>query len=250
MSTGNGVEEEEKIQWGKFHVFDLSDWHTEPGNWIGSVNITKIVALLFINCLCLNGLFCHMDEKESWIKLDRIFNILNKNGYMEGTCECLMQLGAFMNSWVIIWLIIDMFFVLGTAGTVIDVLMDALGLAFLYNLDDISGDLGFIDEDDWPGLHLSWLDHHIKDVAERNDEVDEDEASVICNYFLNFVTYVLALMWLILPWMFIVTPFKAMVPGSSHLEIKDEEWLAAFIRNTVNGTAEAAAAATGNVNEL
>merc|ERR1712194_425093 len=47
--------------------------------------------------------------------------------------------------------------VVGASESPKDVMFDALGLLFLYNLDDIGGEFGFVDEDDWPGVRLGWI---------------------------------------------------------------------------------------------
>merc|ERR1711972_361619 len=50
------------------------------------------------------------------------------------------------NLWCLILCCVCMVPLLATAEGPKDVLFDALGLTFLYNMDDISGDFGFIDE--------------------------------------------------------------------------------------------------------
>merc|ERR1712232_534974 len=68
-----------------------------------------------------------------------------------------LVVGAFINCWGVAWSCIDMYVVVGASSSPQDLLLDALGLLFLYNLDDIGGDLGFIDEDDWPGERIAWI---------------------------------------------------------------------------------------------
>jgi len=47
--------------------------------------------------------------------------------------------------------------VVGGSETPKDVLLDALGMLFLYNLDRIGREMGFVDRDDWPGDRLGWI---------------------------------------------------------------------------------------------
>jgi hypothetical protein len=133
--TGFGIDDHERLHWSAWSV-SLSDWSLDEKYFV-----TKFIALLFLFCFIINGVFCHIDETESWMKVCRIVNMLNHNGEMKDTCMSFLYLGAFMNAWVIFWLCIDVWLVLGKSDTVTDVLMDALGLTFLYNLDDIGSDL-------------------------------------------------------------------------------------------------------------
>eukprot|EP00927_Polykrikos_kofoidii_P014075 TRINITY_DN16138_c0_g1_i1.p1 TRINITY_DN16138_c0_g1~~TRINITY_DN16138_c0_g1_i1.p1 ORF type:complete len:429 (+),score=81.36 TRINITY_DN16138_c0_g1_i1:74-1288(+) len=227
--TGHSVPGPDKRDWSKFSFPSTSDW-VENGS-MGDAWTTKFVALLFVSCFCLNCLFCHLDEKDAWSKVDRMFNILNYNGKMAGTCECMLQLGAFMNAWVVFWLCIDVYFILGFSETIKDVLMDALGLAFLYNLDDISGDLGFVDGDDWPGLQLAWLDVHIHGVAVECDDISETEASAACSCFLSCVTIFLIILCIVLPVLFIFTPFQAMTPDPFFENLMTAENFASLVQN-------------------
>merc|ERR1712217_582462 len=136
---------------------------------------------------------------------------------------------------VICWLCVDMFLVMGTSDTVQDVCMDALGLAFLYNLDDVGGDLGFLDEDDWPGLQLAWLSKNIHQYADDISDVEQKEADSMCLGLLDCVGYILGLACLILPCIFIVTPFQELKPDPAFEEmmtnkVEFEAWLTNFIR--------------------
>merc|ERR1719378_471235 len=79
---------------------------------------------------------------------------------------------AVVNTWVILWCCLDVFLVVGAAQAPLDVLMNALGLVFLYNLDDVGGDLGFVNEDDWPGLRLAWI---YKEIVHPCPDEDYDE---------------------------------------------------------------------------
>jgi len=190
--------------------FDTEEWFTER-------RYTKLLGLLFVICFILNGLFVQLDEGASWRKIDRIFRILNVNGEMQGTCEGALQLGAFMNFWVIAWLSLDVYFICGLAENAQDVLFDALALTFLYNLDEISGDLGFVNDDDWPGLELAWLDAHIGEVAMELPDISETDPSTFCSIWLKLSSFVLAVMALVIPTAFAFTPFKSLMPDEDEV---------------------------------
>jgi len=117
-----------------------------------------------------------------------------------------------MNGWVIFWLCLDTFLVLGASETVQDVLLDSLGLMFLYNLDDIGGDLGFVNQDDWPGLQLAWLYKNIHKYSDELDDVKEFSPDFCCGIFLSAWQILLTIFATVLPILFIITPFQELIP--------------------------------------
>jgi len=68
-----------------------------------------------------------------------------------------LYLAAFFNCWTVLWCSIASYVVVGASETPKDVLLDSLGMLFLYNLASIGGELGFVDADDWPGDRLGWI---------------------------------------------------------------------------------------------
>jgi len=204
MVTGHSIPDPDKILWENFQSLSTSDW--ESGFWS-----TKLMAFLFLACFCINGLFVHMDEAVAWKKVDVLFRELNQCQMHDGW-EILLKVGAFVNGWVIFWLCLDTFLVLGASETVKDVLLDSLGLMFLYNLDDIGGDLGFVDPDDWPGLQLAWLYKNIHKYAEEIDDVEELTPDLCCSIFLDALKILLTLFATVLPILFIFTPFQELIP--------------------------------------
>jgi len=204
MATGRSVPDPDKIHWENFQGLSVQDWQSEFAS-------TKLMSLLFLFCFCINGLFVHMDEARSWKKIDVLFRELNQCE-LHDTSEILLKVGAFMNGWVIFWLCLDTFLVLGASETVKDVLLDLLGLMFLYNLDDIGEDLGFVNEDDWPGLQLAWLYKNIHVYSSEIDDVEELNPDVCCSLFLDAGRILLTLFATVLPILFIFTPFQEMIP--------------------------------------
>jgi len=137
---------------------------------------TKAMSIVFILLFILNGAFVLIEEKTTWKNVYNIFrflDVMNEKFKMSGYGW--LMLGAFVNSWVVLWTCVDMYVVVGASASPQDLLMDALGLLFLYNLDDISGDLGFINEDDWPALRIAWIYH---ELVEDWPDNDADEGTV------------------------------------------------------------------------
>eukprot|EP00927_Polykrikos_kofoidii_P073051 TRINITY_DN69125_c0_g1_i1.p1 TRINITY_DN69125_c0_g1~~TRINITY_DN69125_c0_g1_i1.p1 ORF type:complete len:461 (-),score=76.62 TRINITY_DN69125_c0_g1_i1:65-1447(-) len=231
--TGQSIPGHEQVHWDKWILPKMTDWW-ENGKYADAFS-TKLTALFFVFCFCLNGIFCHMDNAQGWLKIDRIFKNVNYNGVMPGTSELMLKLGALINAWVIVWLCVDVYIVLGTSATITDVLLDALAISFVYNLDDIGGDLGFVDQDDWPGVRLAWLDKVIGEVAERDSDIEEIEASRTCLCFLTFITLVLIVICFVVPFLFIITPFGEMVPDPYFEEMLTKDKFTALV-NQVNRT--------------
>lgn len=202
--TGYSIPNPDQIRWENYYGLSLSDWSS--GFWS-----TKLMAFLFLFCFCINGLFVHMDTSSSWIKIDVLFRELN-HCRLKDTSEILLKLGAFMNLWVITWLCLDTFVVLGTAETLTDVLLDSLGLMFIYNLDDIGGDFGLVNEDDWPGLQLAWLEQNIHEYASELDDVMEFDADQCCHCFLIAGQMLLTVLAFSLPVLFVFIPFQELIP--------------------------------------
>jgi len=163
---GMGVSCDKVINWRQgFMTF--SDWKV--------LGTTKLLAVVAIAIFCLNGVFVIMDERRSWEKMDRMFNYLNQRTSTWLRGEGFLFLDAFTNCWVILWCCLATIVVIGPADNPRDVMFDSLGLLFLYNLDDISGDLGFLNHDDWPGQRLAWIDEEMAAVNWPQDTVHAEE---------------------------------------------------------------------------
>ncbi|CAK0869620.1 unnamed protein product [Prorocentrum cordatum] len=95
---------------------------------------------------------------DTWRKNDNIFRYLNRiNPSVDLHGERWLYFGAFTNLWVIFSCVIDSYFVIGGSLSPKEIIMDSLGLLFLFNLDDTSGDVQFVSGDAWPGDRLVWV---------------------------------------------------------------------------------------------
>jgi len=151
---GWGIKQEKYYHWENWH---LGDWSNMLHDW-RHVFVTKALGLLFICCFVLNGLFVLMDHKQDWFKIYNMFCYLQRrNLSFELGGQCFLFAGAFMNCWTVLWCCISSYVVVGASDSPKTVLFDALGMLFLFNLDAIGGELGFVAADDWPGLRLGWI---------------------------------------------------------------------------------------------
>eukprot|EP00747_Dinoflagellata_sp_TGD_P044428 gnl/TRDRNA2_/TRDRNA2_143267_c1_seq1.p1 gnl/TRDRNA2_/TRDRNA2_143267_c1~~gnl/TRDRNA2_/TRDRNA2_143267_c1_seq1.p1 ORF type:complete len:276 (+),score=26.57 gnl/TRDRNA2_/TRDRNA2_143267_c1_seq1:48-830(+) len=212
--------EENPVKW--------STWYPSLSDWTYDRTLPKFLGTMMLGLFWVNGMFVLAEESQSWIKIDRMFRYYDLS--KKGMREWMLAIGAVTNCWCVAWTCVDSYLVLVSAGTVKDVLFDALGLAFLYNLDDIGGDMGFVNNDDWPGLQLSWLytrmvDSMKEEIRKRkedpNMEVTEEDVEGLFRETRDTESaFVMRLFWLtmwlltvgsvIAPIFCILTPFEAM----------------------------------------
>jgi len=210
-----GVLRENGISWG--------DWEPSLSDWV-AIKTTKILSTLFLFVFSINGLYVILQEKQSWLKIYKTFRYLKHNTpNFDVRGEHFLILGPIVNSWVILLTCIASFTILGASFSPRNVLFDALGLLFLYNLDDIDGDLGFVSTDDWDGLRLGWVYKEMVEPNYRNSNVSCEEQSaydaedigptgkgVLRLY--DVVSMLLLVAALVMPAVAFVTPFLAIVP--------------------------------------
>merc|ERR1712050_240558 len=117
--------------------------------------------------------------------------------------------GAFVNTWVVGFCCLDMYVVVGASNNPQDLLLDALALLFLYNLDDIGASIAFIDEDDWPALRIAWIYNEVVNPC-PDDIFNEDKLDIMGQIFLslyNITKFSLICLIFIVPTLQIITPF-------------------------------------------
>jgi len=178
------------------------------------IKSTKAMGLLMMTAFILNGLFVLLDERNSWKQIYNTFrylDVMNSRFKLKGMS--FLYLDSCLNCWVITWSCLDVFLVIGASENPSDVLMNALSLMFLYNLDDIGGDFGFVDVDDWPGARLAWI---YKEIVKPcpDDQFDEDKLDFGGSFALSiygFSLCVLAVYLFVLPLLATITPFNQIV---------------------------------------
>merc|ERR1712032_160524 len=129
--------------------FSFSPWQTNFGD--------RLLGFLLINAFNLNAFFEASREAGMFDKVTTLVNYFGGDKFY-GNTRLLLLIGEVTNCYVFIISCLCTTLVLGAAESTKDILFDALGILFLYNLDDIgSAQLGFVSADDWPGHRLAWL---------------------------------------------------------------------------------------------
>lgn len=151
---------------------------TSPANSLTDWRVrgpTKLLGTLLLFLFLMNGLFVVVECKETWFKLYNTFRYLKRSAEFEVKGLHFLYLGAFIDCWTVLLCCGACYIVVGTSPSVQDVLFDSLTLLFLYNLDEVGGDLGFVEEDDWPGARLGWIFKHMVKVDWQPDEEESEK---------------------------------------------------------------------------
>jgi hypothetical protein len=220
-TTPYGIISEEKLYMWRYWRFSTTydpevavpiyfDWiHFAP---------TKVLAIAFLVLFILNAYFFLSDFSKSWVviyNINRWLDMSTPEFVLTG--QKWLWLGGLVNCWVVVWCALSMYLVTGGSRCPQDVILDSLGLVFLFNLDDISGALGFVDEDDWPGKRLGWI--HKKFVATMHpddfnpDDYTGDPMGKLVTILFRVCLKLTAFCGFALPCLAAVTPFLMIAPS-------------------------------------
>lgn len=208
-----GIEASKKPDWSKWEM-SLEDWK--------EIGFTKFLSCIFIFVFCLNGLFYILEERNSWRKMDNMFAYIEEHTpQFTFRGECYLWLGAVINCWCVFWCCLAAGLAIGNCRSPKDAAFDALALLFLYNLDDIDGDLGFVSKDDWPGLRLGWIyeemvKENFPEGLEPGEDPDDDQNTECMHNFIMMVfmvtSFLVCILCIVLPIFAAVTNFIDIVP--------------------------------------
>eukprot|EP00439_Symbiodinium_sp_Y106_P028666 s3444_g3.t1 len=159
--------------WEGWH-FGLSDWYYIPSSdEHGVSNLSKhVVATAFLIMFTLNGAMVVDNERIASLKISALLDapaIKNKPGFLKDVNLFWLNVGRVLNCVVECCVIVYFAFVL--SENPMDVVFNALAVTFLYNLDDIGGETGFLTEDDWDGDELGKIYYHAVDAVMTENQV-------------------------------------------------------------------------------
>lgn len=194
--------------WGSDDNYDFWKWNQFSTNkeWVGDENkrSTRILGLMFLFCFIANCMKVVLSEAVSFEKVWSVFNVLQCEK-AKGMCSLPLMLGPIVNCTITITCSFAVFLIMGTAENPKDIVFDALGITFLFNLDDIGGDMAFISEEDWPGDRLNWIYDNMCHGEDPEDSDDPPPMWVKCIYYgtycvLVLMSIVLTIGYIIIPW--------------------------------------------------
>jgi len=207
------------------NVVGLQAWRYDHGSeeFGFTYLMSRILAIMFLLLFTINGTYAlksDMEETEKMVCLCRVFNRVAKNipydpdtgrGY-KPTYEGWLWVGAVLNSILVINLSLCMFFIFVIAASEAspkDIIFDAFGITFLYNLDDPSGDLSFLDEL-WDEGIMGDIYGTLADQHEIMDDVkSERQNTFTSNNIYQAALYITKSLIVLLPLCFIFFEGKA-----------------------------------------
>jgi len=163
------------------NIIGFTEWDWRKG--LSSVS-QRLLGVLFLVLFILNGSYAlatDREETEKMVRMCKVFDRASKRTKFDDAHApwpppepFWLWLGAFINSFCLISCAFCMFllFVIAEDGPK-DVLFDAFGLTFLYNLDDVGGDLGFLDSK-WDADQMGDIYGVLAEQTQLMDEIDSE----------------------------------------------------------------------------
>lgn len=153
------------IDWSKVEIGAPFDYERGSDTNGVSRNFRTVLAALVLFLFCLYSLSSAKADDANLMKLRLLC------WTMDGANEdnwILLYIGPFINSWIFVMTCCDMFLIFFLAESPMDVVFDSFGLLFLFNLDDIPGQIDAL-LPDWPAdtagnvywyrVHEVWKEH-------------------------------------------------------------------------------------------
>jgi hypothetical protein len=216
---GLGREEERRYKWENWKIWN-SDSDVDMFDDWKHIATTKLLGLCFLEAFILNALFVSQDERGSEEKIWDIFGFLKRNTpNYEVHGSLYLFMGSFVNNWLVVICTLDAYMIIGASRTPSDLLLNSLALLFLFNLDDIDGDMGFVDDDDWPGDRIGWIHSEIVKAPSNEDTEETMGYKEWCNRMFNMSLYSFSFFFLsvcavVMPILSAMTPFLLIVPDN------------------------------------
>jgi len=155
--------------------FGLGSWEYIPGSYHkGISNLSaRLLAFLFLFVFILNGIYVIRDDKKTAEKIWYMVSALDEGkGQSAVTVNRFwLRAGAIINSWCIVLSAACMLPCFTLSRNPKDVIFDAFALLFLFRLDDVTGDLGFLD-DHWDSEMFGAFFEYLRSEKELQDQVE------------------------------------------------------------------------------
>eukprot|EP00438_Fugacium_kawagutii_P001614 Skav204368 [mRNA] locus=scaffold866:113449:114988:+ [translate_table: standard] len=153
--------------------FGIDDWLQGPSDFS-----KHLVATIFLIMFTLNGLVVIKQERLASMKISALLDYRDKEypDYNKDVSWFWLIMGRLMNCIVVVECCVITYFSFVLSDTPMDVLFNAMAVTFLYNLDDIAGEMGFLQDDDWDGEALGKL--YYWDVFILMDELELEDTSL------------------------------------------------------------------------
>ncbi|CAJ1441954.1 unnamed protein product [Effrenium voratum] len=167
------------INWSQAKI-GLGSWQYQYGSYTHGISnfAGQILGTLFLFVFILNGIYVIRDDKKKSEKIWYVVKVLDGpdgRNRRNTVNKFWLRAGAIINSWCVVISAICMApcFILSKSPK--DIIFDAFALLFLFRLDDVNGDLGFLEEQ-WDSDLFGSFYEHIRDTEEiRKAESGEND---------------------------------------------------------------------------
>lgn len=166
------------IDWSNARV-GLGAWEYIPGSYHKGVSnfFSHLLSTLFLFVFILNGIYVIRDDKQKSEKIWYLVSVLEKDG--SGVVNrTWLRVGAFINSWVVVISAICMGPCFMLSKSPKDIIFDAFALLFLFRLDDVNGDLGFLEEQ-WDSEKFGKLYEDVRSWEEKDQRAGSLESGQV-----------------------------------------------------------------------
>jgi len=220
--SGLGREYGTKYDWSQWKFINPTSNIDIWDDW-KHIASTKLLGLCFLELFILNTLSVSQDEGDAIEKVWDIFQyIKDHTPEYKVTGSLYLFMDCFVNNWVVIFCTLDAYMIIGSSRTPSSLVLDSVALLFLFNLDDIGCDMGFVNEDDWPGHKLGWIYTEIVEAnwAESSTwringpEENRTWQTMVIRGMNNFSFFFVCFCAVTLPILASITPFLQIVPPS------------------------------------
>eukprot|EP00440_Ansanella_granifera_P015652 gb/GFBE01017003.1/.p1 GENE.gb/GFBE01017003.1/~~gb/GFBE01017003.1/.p1 ORF type:complete len:292 (+),score=56.10 gb/GFBE01017003.1/:1-876(+) len=135
------------IDWSNA-ALGLGNWEYIPGSYEKGVSnlSSHLLGTLFLFIFILNGIYVIRDDSKTAGKIWYMVQKLEKHKRGEKVDRNWLRAGAVINSWCVVISAICMGPCFTLSKSPKDIIFDAFALLFLFRLDDVTGDLGFLDD--------------------------------------------------------------------------------------------------------
>mmetsp|Transcript_85212 Transcript_85212/g.275914 ORF Transcript_85212/g.275914 Transcript_85212/m.275914 type:complete len:341 (+) Transcript_85212:686-1708(+) len=202
-----------------FGVHELMNYQTGSDTHGLSYIGQRFLGVLFLLLFSLNGLYVIKKDRAETEKVVNMCKIFKRAATVRGyqkPQERWLFAGAIINSGCLIMCCCCMvfLFIIVEDGPK-DVLFDAFGLTFLYNLDDIGGDLAFLDgkwdEDQMGDIYGMMAD----EMGIMEEASSHREHNFTADNIYQVVEWIMRLLVILLPLMFLFIEMRPKEDGSS-----------------------------------
>ncbi|CAE8662949.1 unnamed protein product, partial [Polarella glacialis] len=158
--------------------FGLGDWKYVHGSYDHGISVlfSRLLGTLFLFVFILNGMYVIREDRRTSDKIWFLVRALDENGSGTSVDTVWLWVGAAINSWCVVISALCMGPCFALTQCPKDIIFDAFALLFLFRLDDVTGDLGFL-TDQWDSDLFGNFYEYVVNLEERHklESIEEEK---------------------------------------------------------------------------